>query len=152
MSELVIPGNASPNNLSLPEGTQAIMVESDMYSICDRVKEISSDLFIVLLQDDNKYSYAIMEKCKDGVERLVYKVKELDGRVLDRLRYLMKVPLTERMETLEKEEHRMEKDRKEQEVEELYERMGEPMRWQLQHDGFADRRSFYSRDYSKRGN
>lgn len=127
------------------------MVESDMYDICNRVKEIDPSLFIVLLQSQEKgYVYAIMEKCEDGVERLVYKVKELDERVLERLRYLMKYPLTERMAELEKEEYKMKRDAKEDEIEELYERMGAPMQHQLVRDGFADRRSFYRKDPSRR--
>jgi hypothetical protein len=149
-TSLDIPGSATPSNLRLPESAQAVIVESDMYNICNRVKDISPSLFIVLLTDNTKYAYAIMESCKDGVDRLVYKVKDLDARVLDRLAYMMKFPLNERMKQLEKDEHRMAKSLHEDSMEELYERMGEPMKWQLVKDGFASRSRFYSRDYNKR--
>jgi len=151
-SDLVIPGNAAPNNLRLPDGTKAVMVESDMYDICNRVKDISPNLFIVFLQNGDDYQYAIMEDCKDGMERLVYKVRELDGRVIEKLQYLMKVPLNDRLEQLEKEEHKLKHDAKEDELNELYERMGAPMQHQLIKDGFADRRSFYRKDPNRRRN
>lgn len=150
MPALEIPGRAAPSNLRLPEGAKGQLIDSDLYNICDRVKEIDPNLFIVVLSDDKTHSFAIMEACKDGVDRLVYKVRELDGRVLDKLRYLAAKPLNERLEQLEKEEYRLKEQEHEAEMERLYYELGEPMKHQLVKDGFADRRSFYRKDPNRR--
>jgi hypothetical protein len=135
---LAVPDTARPNNLHYAPGVKATLVESDMFDICKRVQEISPRLFILLLHDDNNAKFAIMEKCQDGVDRLVMKRDVLDGRVVERLQFLMKVPLAARMDALEKEEARLQAHANEKASDELYERLGAPMLRQLRHDGFAD--------------
>ena len=136
-----------PTNLVLGDTMKAAYVDGDVFNICERVKEISPDLYIVLLEKDDKFAYAVMEHCVDGVERLVFKVKELDNRVCEKLRRLMSIPLNERVAEIEKHEHRLEAERLEQESDELYERFGRPMWTQLEHDGFIQR----GVSYPKRG-
>lgn len=126
---------------------KATYVDGDMFNICERIKEISPSLSIVLLEKDNQFAYAIMEHCVDGVERLVFKVKELDNRVCEKLRRLMSMPLSERVTEIEKQEHRLEAERLDEESSELYERFGRPMWTQLEHDGFIQR----GVSYPKRG-
>jgi len=148
---LVIPGVAAPNNLRLAEGSKGRLIQSDLYDICSRVAEVSPNLYIVELEGNDQHAFAIMEKCKDGVDRLAIKVKQLDGRVIDRLKYLMSMPLTARLEQLEKDEHRLQEEQKEEELEKLYEQVGDPMRYQFIKDGFADRHSFYgNKNYNRR--
>ena len=136
-----------PTNLVLGDTMKATYVDGDMFNICERIKEISPDLYIVLLEKDDKFAYAVMEHCVDGVERLVFKVKELDARVCDKLRYLLAMPLAERVAEIEKQEYRLEADRREQEQEELYERFGRPMWTELERTGFIRR----GVSYPKRG-
>lgn len=136
-----------PTNLRLPPEAAAMAVESDMYAICERVREISPRLFIVLIADSRSHAYAIMEQCEDGVDRLIFRVKELDGRVLNRLREILAMPLQERLAKLEKDEYRHREEAAEHQFEELYERLGRPMWAQLEHDGFIQR----NRSYPKRG-
>lgn len=136
-----------PTNLRLPPDAAAVPVDSDMFNICERVKEISPNLYIILVTDSTDHSFVIMEQAKDGVDYLVFRVSKLDGRVLDKLKYLMAHPLSERLMILEKEEYRLEEERKEREFEELYERVGRPMWTQLEHDGFIQRKT----SYPKRG-
>lgn len=138
---IILPGSAMPSNLVVPEGVVAESVESDLYSICERVKEISESLHIVLLKGDPRgMNFAIMERCEDGVARLIYKVKELDARVLERLRYLMAVPFEQRFEQVEKDNHRWEQAQHEEQLEDLYERLGRPMWTELERCGFIDGR------------
>lgn len=143
---LVLPGGVRPSNLHLPPGARALAVDSDLYDICGRVAEIDKSLHIVLLEGDDKHCFAIMEHCPD-MERLVFKVKELDARVLQKLQKIMAMPLQERLALLEKEEHRLAEQEQERELDDLYERVGRPMWTQLEHDGFIQR----GVSYPKRG-
>lgn len=129
--------------MHLPEGAKAYLVESDVYGICEQIAEISPRLHVFLLTDDAKYAYAITEHCEDNVERLVFKVKELDGRVIKRLRTLMAKPLLQRLDEIEKENHRFEQQELDDELERLYEELGRPMWTQLEHDGFIQRSISY---------
>lgn len=148
MSELILPGHIAPSNLHLLPGQSSAFVEGDLFNIAERVREVDRSLQVVQLNDP-EYPYAVMEFCGDGVERLVFKVKALDGRVIERLRYLMARPLDERLRELEADEYKWEAERKEQELEELYERVGAPMWTQLDRDGFiAGGRGL---SYAKRG-
>lgn len=135
-----------PNNLSLPPGVAAAYCDGDMYNICARVAEISSRLSVVALQgQEDKFTHIIVEEGPDGVERMVFRVgpaaqiKELDGRVIDKLKELFSVDFKERIRRLEEENDRFEKAYKEQQAEELYERMGRPMWTELERCGFIQR-------------
>lgn len=146
MSNLQIPGSAAPNNLHFAADARAALVEKDLYDICERIKEIDPRLFIVVLdkQADPEYSFAIMEHCDDGWDRLVWRVKELDQRVLKKAEYLRKVPFERRLEEAEAMEARMKAEEDEASFNELYERLGGPMRRQLIHDGFVDPKTYSS--------
>lgn len=138
---LILPSGACPTNLSLPPGTTAMYVDADMYDICERVREISPSLLVVLLEHTptETMSYSIMEQCYDGWARQIFKVKELDARVLDRLRELMSVPFEERYRRLEAENHRFEQAQHEEAMDKLYEDMGRPMWTELEKCGFIQR-------------
>lgn len=128
-----------PANLNLPPmGHRAPVVEGDLYNICERLKEYDPNLFIVFHPED-EYPYVIMEHTTRGTEAFVYKTKELDARVFDRLNYMQRVPLQERLKVIEAEERAWELAWKEQELEDLYERVGRPMWTELDKTGFIDR-------------
>jgi hypothetical protein len=114
-----------------------------MYDICSRIKEVDPSLFIIVVDDKNSHSFIIMEHCSDGVDRLVWKVKELDQRVIDKALRLKAIPFEHRFAEAEKEEKRMEEEAKEEQFEELYERMGAPMIREFERAGFIQRNRSY---------
>lgn len=136
---MTVPGPFAPSNLILPHELRNAHVDGDLYDICERVKEISPALHIAPLNGDDGYAFAVVEKCLDGVDRVVVKVRELDARVLDHLRGMMAKPLAQRLEEIEKTERRLEADRKEAELDDLYERVGRPMWTDLERTGFITR-------------
>lgn len=141
-----IPGSAAPNNLHFAADVRATIVESDLYNICERIKEIDPRLFIVVLDSryNEGYSFSIMEHCEDGVDRLIWRVKELDQRVLHKAEYLRSIPFEQRFEEAEKLEAKMKAEGDAESFNELYENLGRPMLRQLEHDGFIDPRNYTS--------
>ena len=141
MSKIVIPGSSAPANLHLADGIKITMVESDMYNICERIREVDPSLFIVQLIDDARgCAYAIMEHCADDEDRLVYKTRELDARVIEKCRYLKAVPFEKRFAQIEEQIDKEEAEQRELEMEELYEQLGAPMLPDLYKTGFIDSR------------
>lgn len=134
---ITLPAGTAPSNLVLPPGIEPRMVESDVYGICERVAEISPRLKVVVLEGQ-EHPFAIMESCDDGVERLVFKVRELDNRVVEKLRRIMAMPLSERLRQIERDERRFKEQERERELEELYERVGRPMWTLLDRCGFLE--------------
>lgn len=148
MSALAIP--VTPDNLRM---SRKIPVSSDVFNICDRVKEVSPRLLIYgydppVQFNGTTYHYAIQEMCDDRVERFVCRVEVLDARIIEHLEYLLRVPFEHRYAEAEKLEDKANAEAKEHELDELYETMGAPMRRQLEHDGFTGVRN---RSYAKRG-
>jgi hypothetical protein len=136
-SEILLPTGLAPSNLHLRPTVTAQYVEGDIFDIANRVKAIDANLHVVQLTEDDEHAYAIMEHCNDGVERLVFSVPVLDARVLDRLRYLMAVPVTERVAALEADERRSEAQREQDDLDELYDRLGGPVRHEMARCGFT---------------
>ena len=147
MSSLIVAGQARPTNLHLSPELSAVEIESDLYNICERVKEVDPNLYIIDLQKGASHTWGIMESCKDGVERLVFKTNDLDGRVIQKLQRLVAVPLSERLKAHEAEEKAWKASEEDRELEELYDRAGRPMWTDLEKCGFIDRPV----SYPKRG-
>lgn len=145
---LVVPGSAAPTNLHLAGNVSKKIVDSDLYDISGRIAEISPRLHIWELDDGTSHAFAINELCEDGVSRLVFRVKELDARVVQKLQYLFSKPLSERYAELERQEHKMQEEIEEETWERIWERLGEPMHYQLEKDGFINSRG---KSYPKRG-
>lgn len=146
MSDLLLPSGTIPSNLHLAEGTRTKLVTNDLFHIADRIREISDKLFILELQKEtaegDKFGLAIMEHTTNHGDMLVFRVpiQELDSRVLDRLKYIFTVPLHVRLAILDKERDKWEAEQHENEMEKLWDQMGAPMQWQLEHDGFIEYR------------
>jgi len=144
-SNLILPDGVRPSNLHLnPETDKVRFVSADMYQIAERIREISDRLYLVELQresaEGSKFGYALMERCTDGVDRLVMRVAAdaLDARVLKRLRYMMALDLHERIAICDRDRAKWEAEQQENAAEELFERLGAPMHRQLAHDGFIE--------------
>lgn len=135
---LIVAGR--PTNLHLPPEAQAIPVDSDLYAMCERVREISDRLHINLILHKGDHAYVIFERCEDGHDRKVFMVKDLDARILPRLRKAMSVPLAERLEIALREQDEHKRQMHEDQLEELYERMGRLMWYRFERDGFIDQR------------
>lgn len=151
-TNLILPEGTKPSNLHLnPNTDKARLVTADMFQIAERIREISDKLYIVELERETEegtaFGFAIMEDCEDGMQRLVFRASQvgmeskqgigLDGRVLERLRYIMSVPLHQRIAICDKDREKWEAEQAEHALEQLYERMGGAMYNQLHHDGFA---------------
>lgn len=153
-----IPGCAVPNNLHLDPSLKIALVDGDLYGICDRIKEeVSPDLYIVQAIDDEqgKCSYTVMEKCEDGTDRLVFKADEIDQRIIEKLKYMLDVPFEQRWQKIADEIDANEAQRKADDSEEFYERMGAPMLAELGRTGFIQRKESYRKrttpEKNKRG-
>lgn len=137
--DLILPDRLAPSNLHLRPAVKARYVTGDLYDIAQRMREVDATLYAVELSEADEHSYAIMEDCEDGMQRLVFKVRELDGRVLEKLRYLMARPLAERIALVDAENHRLDAQRQDDELEQLYEDLGAPMWRELEQCGFIQR-------------
>lgn len=136
---LILPSGAVPTNLHLRGSVTTRFVESDLFDVCKRMSAISRRLYAVEMEEGTDHGYAVMEVCDDGVHRLVFRAKELDGRVIERLQRLMSMPLDERVLECERAQYKLEAEQKENQLDELYERMGRPMLTELDRCGFIDR-------------
>lgn len=129
----------APSNLEIPPWMKTKYVSGDLYNICLRVKQISDDLHVIPLDGDGPYHFAIAEDCPDGVTRLVFRCQELDNRAIEHLQEIMFLDFKERVAAFDKEQEKAEAARKEEELEELYERVGAPMQTELERAGFIQR-------------
>lgn len=141
MSGFMIPGCAAPNNLHYGSNVKASLVESDVYNICERLREIDPSLFIIALTEGDKSAFVVMERCQDGVERLVAKFKKLDQRVLEKCERLKAIPFEQRFKVIEEQIDQEEQEQREAELDELYEKVGAPMLRDLERTNFIDPRS-----------
>lgn len=146
---LALPEGYAPSNLHLAPSVQTRFVDSDMFDICKRLAHLDRRLFIVQLEETDPkllrearktgklpVTYVIMERGLDGGAYMVLKTKELDARVLERIQYLMRVPLDKRFEEAERLEAKAKADMERDGIEAAYERMGQDFRHQLKKDGF----------------
>lgn len=147
-AELVVP--IHPDNLRHQDNR--VPMTSDVFNICERIKEIDPNLYIYALDPpvllgDRVLNYSICEICRDGVERLVMRVNALDARIIEHLEYLLRVPFEQRFAEAERRADKIEADAREAELDKLYEEVGAPMLPLLERTGFMTRRS----SYAKRG-
>lgn len=91
-----------PANLRIRAGTKMTIVESDVYNVCRRIKEIDPSLYVVLQEGHDK-PWVVMEMCHDGECRMVSRYAELDSRIIDDLRRMLAIPFDKRIETLQKQ-------------------------------------------------
>lgn len=94
-----------PDNMRLDvsgDQNKMAMVDSDLWNIAERVKEIDPNLMIIF-HADAKEPFVVMENGPDGVSRFVARYAELDQRILEDLRYMARIPFDERMKKIERE-------------------------------------------------
>lgn len=142
----MLPDGYAPSNLVLRGSTKVRYIDGDVFDICKRLAAIDPRLYVVQLEGKSRLTgktkavWAVMERCLDGVSRMVCKVPELDARALEKVQMLMRVPFHVRLRQIEEENERWEKEYHDNELERIYERMGHAFRYQLWHDGFIEHR------------
>lgn len=77
------------------------MVESDVFNIAQRIKEIDPNLYVVV-HEGHARPFVVMEHALDGTERMVSRYDRLDSSILDDLRYMLNVPFERRFAELTK--------------------------------------------------
>lgn len=77
-------------------------VESDVFNVVTRMREIDPRLHVVL-QEGHKLPWVVMEDCADGETRFVKRYEELTPAILDDLRYMLAVPFEKRIEIMQRE-------------------------------------------------
>lgn len=138
-SNLVAVGR--PSNLQAP--TLNTIVESDVFDICNRIKEIDPDLVIVANDEGHAHPFSIQHVDKRGQAYLVMNAEVLDARILTELQYLLSVPFEKRYAEAERRERESEVAAIEQQREALYEKIGHQFYAQLDRCGFIQRPDHY---------
>lgn len=135
MSGLIAAGR--PSNLQTP--TLGTLVESDIFDICNRIKEIDPDLTVVANDEGHAHRFSIQHIDKHGNAYLVMTADELDARIINDLQYLLHVPFEQRYAEAEKRERAAELASMEHQRESLYEKLGHQFYVQLDRCGFIQR-------------
>ncbi len=71
------------------------LVESDVFGICERVKQLDPNL-VVRLNEGHTEPWVILEIGQDGVERFVSRYSELDARIIEDLQRMLRIPFEQR--------------------------------------------------------
>ncbi len=135
MPELIVSG--VPSNINVPRGVHVAEVTGDIYSICERLKEYDPRIRVTPLRDDANYKFSIGEIGPDGVLRQILMAEELDERIIERLRYIQAVPLTERVRAIEADYDKEQARKADEEAEHLYETVGKTIHENLFSCGFT---------------
>lgn len=83
------------------KGKYCRFVESDVYNVVNRIKEIDPRLYVVL-HEGEKRPWVVMEQCADGEVRFVTRYEELSPKILDDLRHMLAVPFQARIDAMQK--------------------------------------------------
>lgn len=117
----------------------ATLVESDVYNICERLREIDPALTVHVNPDGHHFPFSIQHKDKAGNEYLVCGVEALDARVIDKVNHMLRVPFEKRYAEAVRLEDKAREDADKEQWAKFYENMGKRMYWQLANDGFNNR-------------
>lgn len=129
-----------PTNLHPPPGMHVNEVESDVWMVCDRLKEKYGDrLYVVVMDDGSNYAFTVMERCDDGEDRMVKKYKALEPSILKDIDFMLMIDLKQRIRLLEAENDKWERDWEEMAAEKQFEEIGLPMWRELERAGFIQR-------------
>ncbi|MGZ6570468.1 MAG: hypothetical protein ACXVHB_05935 [Solirubrobacteraceae bacterium] len=145
MSEIMLP---RPENV---RGRFGSYVTSDVFHIAERLQEVDTRLFIQAFDEPihwhgRTYNFAVVEWVPERQrDELVMRVKDLDGRVIQAVERMRRIPFAKRFAEAEKLEAKWEAEAKERKLNELYERMGGNMLAQLDRCGFVQRPQSYAK-------
>lgn len=91
-----------PSNLRYTGNEQMQLVESDVFNVCQRIKELDPNLFVVLHKGHEK-PFVVVEMSRDGEERMVKRYAELTPSILHDLQRMLKIPWEQRFKQLARE-------------------------------------------------
>lgn len=91
----------APHGLMI-KGKPAKYVESDVFNVCNRIKEVDRNLSVAL-QEGHDLPWIVVEMCTDGEERLVKRYAELTPAILDDLRRMIAIPFQQRIDEMQRE-------------------------------------------------
>ncbi len=90
----------TPKNLRFPTHLRGLkMVEHDVHSVCDRIKELDPNLFVVL-QEGHEKPWVVMETTRTGDHEMVSRYEHLGSYIIDDLKRMLSIPFEKRMEAL----------------------------------------------------
>jgi hypothetical protein len=75
------------------------LVESDVFNICERIKQIDPSLYVVL-QEGQVKPWIVVEQCADGEHRMVERYERLDAGILEDLQRMLRIPYMERFKAV----------------------------------------------------
>jgi hypothetical protein len=146
LGELIMP--FVPANVNVEGRWRNAEVTSDVYNIADRLKELNDRLRINITEDTatGQWAYSIVEDTPEGWQ-LVFRCRRLDARVVEHVRYLLKVPFAKRFDEAEKIVAKDAENAHNEELDALTENLGLPMIRDLERCGFLDgpRRQSFAR-------
>ncbi len=136
-AELIVAG--VPSNIILPPGAKPLaQVEGDVYGICERLREYDPNIRVVPVEDGGDgIHFIVAEVGSDGELREIMPVQQLDGSIIERLKYLASVPAMQRLAEIQKQLDKDKADREAQEAGLLYEKVGGPTRSAIFKAGFT---------------
>jgi len=117
-----------------------IELEDDVLSIVRQVRDLYDGRIRIELLPGNSEPYAFVENCTDGVHRLIFTCKELDGRALERLLRAdsQNRSYVDPYDEAEKAHDRLQ-DEKDEVSKELLRETAEEMAYALKREGRAER-------------
>lgn len=130
----------APRNYVDDWGTPS--VSGDVYGICERIHDIDPSLRIRDRHEpgDGGFRYIVSEMCKDGIERWVCGVNELDARLVTRIQRILAVDLKDRLDEADKADARFKQQEHDDKLDAMVEKIGGPMESLLYKCGFIDNR------------
>lgn len=148
MDTLFLPLN--PANLRSNARLNVQAVDSDVYNVCERLRELNDRLYVNTIDDDHDKSrtFVIMEETPTG-SQVVFRTRKLDARVVEHVRYLLHVPFAERFAAAERLMDKWEAEDKENELDKMAEEMGLEMQYDLKRLGFTDG-TYYPGSHARR--
>lgn len=100
MSDLVAVG--LPDNLRVPPNLRgARMVQQDVFNICNRIKEIDPNLYVVV-HEGHPEPFVVMEQGRDGNVYFVSRYDHLEADILEDLQRMLRTPFKDRFNALAK--------------------------------------------------
>lgn len=128
-----------PSNLHLRPDQIRWELDSDTVQWLEHLPGAVEDgdrLFVVIHEDHEK-PFCIMEAADDGTAMLVWRTDHLGEDTYTNLRRMRHVPLHKRLDEIEKQEEKDAAAKKQDELDDLWERIGGPMYHDLHRYGFA---------------
>lgn len=129
-----------PANMRLiADGGEASWVTSDVYDVARRIQAIDPNLFIVQTRPRYGKRWLVVERVWNSERAMheyapVKRYENLDGRVVDDLQRMLKLPLEQRIRELDEWTQAGERVREERERERLM-AAGEKAEWAARKDG-----------------